>query len=63
MVAMACGELAPPAPRHSPAHLSRPQPMVIESVVVLRAVPRSIAVAMRFEFAIDRWQAAQVAVL
>lgn len=50
-------------PTPGPAHLSRTADRVVDGVVVLRAVPRSIAVAFRFEWAAERWQATQLTVL
>ena len=50
-------------PTPGPAHLSRTADRVVDGVVVLRAVPRSIAVAFRFEWTAERWQATQLTVL
>lgn len=50
-------------PTPGPAHVSRPQPLVVEAVVVLRAAARSVAVAIKLEFTFNRWQATQVTVL
>lgn len=49
--------------RPGPAHLDRPRRGVIEATVVLHAVPRATAVALRLELLGGRWRATRVAVL
>lgn len=44
-------------------HLDRPSPHVIEAAVVLRAEPRSTAVALRLEYIRERWRATDLTVL
>lgn len=58
-----CGDTRRIVPAPGTAHVNMPKTGVVESVVVLLAQPRAIAIAMRLEFSHGRWQATEVAVL
>lgn len=58
-----CGDRRRVVPVPGPVHTHQPGPGVVEAAVVLRAMPRSTAVALRFEFSKGRWLATEVTVL